>query len=365
MPRQKGAPPQVTVKSLDDYLEAMTKSAFQSGISWDVIHAKWDGFREVFKNFDVKHVANLTPRDVDKLLKDTRIVRNRGKVEATVHNAQTLIDIDKEFGAFRKYLRSFKGDYEALVKNMKKRFKFLGDSGSYIFLWIQKEKVPDYHEWREAHPRCAARRPCDEAALALRWFHHGDRKADVLAPDRRDAPALHRRLRVADGSAGFTYRLTVASRSGELKATPVNAAVCPPRLFQKARGLMKHSPTRKNAISGLIRPPGKASPRRRAEDGRQRRDSFVQIGTSVDDVIGSGRSCSSGSRHGRTISSSRCDPEVAIGSNLVEAPARLGSDAARHQAHIESGVVYDERKCAQASALPGIESSVRIGTGLL
>jgi DNA-3-methyladenine glycosylase I len=161
MPREKGAPPQVTPKSLDDYLEQMTKSAFQSGISWDVIHAKWDGFREAFKNFDVKHVANLTPRDVDKLLKDTRIVRNRGKVEATVHNAQTLIDIDEEFATpqrsgggqgFKKYLRSFKGDYEALVKNMKKRFKFLGDSGCYIFLWTVKEKVPDYHEWREAHP---------------------------------------------------------------------------------------------------------------------------------------------------------------------------------------------------------------------
>lgn len=152
MPRQKGAPPQVTPKSLDDYLEAMTKSAFQSGISWDVIHAKWNGFREVFKDFDVEHVADLTPRDVEKLMKDTRIVRNRAKIEATIHNAQTLIDTDNEFGTFKKYLRSFKGDYEALVKNMKKRFKFLGDSGAYIFLWTVKEKVPEYHEWREAHP---------------------------------------------------------------------------------------------------------------------------------------------------------------------------------------------------------------------
>ena len=152
MPRQKGAPPQITPKSLDDYLEAMTKSAFQSGISWDVIHAKWDGFREAFKSFNVEYVADLTPRDVEKLMKDTRIVRNRAKIDATIHNAQTLIDIDKEFGTFKKYLRSYKGDYEALVKNMKKRFKFLGDSGSYIFLWTVKEKVPDYHEWREAHP---------------------------------------------------------------------------------------------------------------------------------------------------------------------------------------------------------------------
>jgi 3-methyladenine DNA glycosylase Tag len=151
VPREKGAPPQITPKKLDDYLEAMTKSAFQSGISWDVIYAKWPGFKEVFKDFDVEHVANLTPRDVDKLLQDTRIIRNRAKVEATVHNAQAIIDTDAEKNGFRKYLRSF-GDYETLVKDMKKRFKFLGDSGAYIFLYTVKEKVPDYHDWREAHP---------------------------------------------------------------------------------------------------------------------------------------------------------------------------------------------------------------------
>ena len=158
MPRQKGAPPQVTPKSLDDYLEQMTKSAFQSGISWDVIIAKWSGFQEALKRFDIKHVANLTPRDVDRLMKDTRVVRNRAKLEATVHNAQAIMDTDREFGGFRKYLRSF-GEYEALVKDMRKRFKFLGDSGCYIFLYTVKEKVPEYHEWRASHPPGARGRP--------------------------------------------------------------------------------------------------------------------------------------------------------------------------------------------------------------
>jgi DNA-3-methyladenine glycosylase I len=152
MPRQKGAPPQVTPKSLDDYLEAMTKSAFQSGISWDVIIAKWPGFKEAFHDFDVERVADLTSKDVEKLMGDTRIVRNRAKINATIHNADAIIATDKEFGTFRKYLRSFKGDYEALVKDMKKRFKFLGDSGCYTFLYTVKEKVPEYHEWRAAHP---------------------------------------------------------------------------------------------------------------------------------------------------------------------------------------------------------------------
>jgi 3-methyladenine DNA glycosylase Tag len=151
MPRQKGAPPQITPRSLDDYLEAMTKSAFQAGISWDVILAKWPGFQEAFESFDVSHVASLTPRDVEALMKDTRVVRNRAKIDATIHNAQAIIDTDAEFGGFRKYLRSF-DSYEALVKSLRKRFKFLGESGCYIFLYTVKEKVPDYHEWRERHP---------------------------------------------------------------------------------------------------------------------------------------------------------------------------------------------------------------------
>jgi 3-methyladenine DNA glycosylase Tag len=146
MPREKGAPPQVTPKSLDDYLEQMTKSAFQAGISWDVIIAKWPGFQQAFKKFKIKHVANLTPGDVDELMQDTRVVRNRAKIEATIHNAQTILDLDSEYGGFRKYLRSQK-DFDALVKDMRKRFKFMGDSGCYHFLYVVKEKVPDWHDW--------------------------------------------------------------------------------------------------------------------------------------------------------------------------------------------------------------------------
>jgi DNA-3-methyladenine glycosylase I len=131
---------------LDDYLEQMTKSAFQSGISWDVIIAKWPGFQEVFEGFDIRHVANLGPDDVDELMQDTRVVRNRPKIEATIHNAQTILDLDEEFGGFKKYLRSHK-DFDALVKDMRKRFKFLGDSGCYHFLYVVKEKVPDWHDW--------------------------------------------------------------------------------------------------------------------------------------------------------------------------------------------------------------------------
>jgi 3-methyladenine DNA glycosylase Tag len=143
------APKQIRPEGLSDYLEVMTKSAFQSGISWRVIEAKWKGFREAFHAFDPEWVASLDPPDVDRLASDTRIVRNRKKIEATVHNAQTMLDLDREHGGFQKYLRSHAGFGET-VADMKKRFKFLGDMGAYYFLYVVGEEVPAHEDWMAA-----------------------------------------------------------------------------------------------------------------------------------------------------------------------------------------------------------------------
>ena len=146
-------PPQkIRPKRLGDYLEVMTKSVFQSGISWAVIEAKWDGFREAFDGFDARRVTDLSPKDVDRLAEDTRIVRNRRKIEATVHNAETMLALEAEHGSFRKYLRSF-GSFEELVADMRKRFKFLGDMGAYSMLYVVGEEVPPHEEWMKAGDR--------------------------------------------------------------------------------------------------------------------------------------------------------------------------------------------------------------------
>ena len=139
-------PQQIKPKRLGDYLEVMTKSVFQSGISWAVIEAKWDGFREAFHGFDAERVADLSPKDVDRLAEDTRIVRNRRKIEATIHNAETMLALEREHGSFRKYLRSF-GSFEDLVADMRRRFKFLGDMGAYYMLYVVGEEVPPHEEW--------------------------------------------------------------------------------------------------------------------------------------------------------------------------------------------------------------------------
>jgi 3-methyladenine DNA glycosylase Tag len=145
----EGAPPQYTAKSLDDYLEHLSKSAFQAGISWRVVHAKWPGIKKGFHGFKVERVARMTEREVDALTKDERVIRSRPKIAATVHNANALLELERG-GGFKKHLRSF-DDYEELATDLKKRFKFVGDSGIYHFLWTVKQPVPDWHEWAKAH----------------------------------------------------------------------------------------------------------------------------------------------------------------------------------------------------------------------
>ncbi len=78
---------------------------------------------------------------------DTRIIRNRRNVEAIIGNAQRLLDIEKEHGRFQSYLRSKGDDFNALVKDLRKNFKFLGDMGAFYFLYVVGEKVPDHEEF--------------------------------------------------------------------------------------------------------------------------------------------------------------------------------------------------------------------------
>jgi 3-methyladenine DNA glycosylase Tag len=140
------APERITPKGLADYLEVMTRAVFESGISWRVIEAKWDGFRHAFRGFDPEYIAGLSPDEVDGLADDTRIVRNRRKIEATVENAATLLELDREHGGFDRYLGSL-GDFEAKVADLRKRFHFLGDFGSYYFLYVVGHEVPPHEEY--------------------------------------------------------------------------------------------------------------------------------------------------------------------------------------------------------------------------
>jgi 3-methyladenine DNA glycosylase Tag len=149
------APQQIKPTKLADYLEVMTKAVFQSGISWQVIESKWGGFREAFAAFDPATVAGFTGEDVDRLAEDTRI-RNRRKIEATITNAETLLALDSEPGGFKGWLRSH-ADFAAAVAALRGEFRFLGDTGSYFFLYVVGERVPQHEEWMKTHGSTAHR----------------------------------------------------------------------------------------------------------------------------------------------------------------------------------------------------------------
>ena len=144
MPPQ--APAKVEPEVPGDYLEVMTKAVFQSGLSWRVVEAKWDGFREAFEGFDAAKVAGFGPDDIERLAEDKRIVRNRRKIQATVDNADEILALDRQHEGFRNYLRSH-GSFEETVADLKRRFSFLGDTGAYYFLHVVGENVPPHQEW--------------------------------------------------------------------------------------------------------------------------------------------------------------------------------------------------------------------------
>jgi DNA-3-methyladenine glycosylase I len=70
--------------------EALTLGVFQVGLSWSIVFGKRDAFREAFHGFDIAKVAAMTDRDVDRLLQDPSIIRNRGKIQATITNARAM-----------------------------------------------------------------------------------------------------------------------------------------------------------------------------------------------------------------------------------------------------------------------------------
>jgi 3-methyladenine DNA glycosylase Tag len=144
------APEHITPTRLADYLDVLTRAVFQSGISWRVVDAKWAGTRAALFDFDPERIADLTPDDVDRLAQDQRLVRNRRKIEATVANAQTMLELERQYGGFKRYLSLFK-DFDSLSADLIKRFKYLGGTGAYYFLHVVGETVPSHEEWMAKH----------------------------------------------------------------------------------------------------------------------------------------------------------------------------------------------------------------------
>ena len=135
--------------------EFLVLESAQAGLSWLTILKRREGYRRAFANLDAEKVARMTERDVERLMQDSAIIRNRKKIQAAISNAQLFLDIQKEFGSFCNYMRAFLPESKPIVnhwktlseipastplsdaisKDMKKRgFKFFGTTICYAHL---------------------------------------------------------------------------------------------------------------------------------------------------------------------------------------------------------------------------------------
>ena len=128
----------------------------QAGMSWAFIDSRWDAYVAAFESFAVAKVAAYGDLDVDRLMEADGIIHSKSKIEATIRNARTLIEVEREFGSIRAYQTSF-ADYAAVRKDTKKRFAFMGDLNTYYWLFRTGVPVPDLEEWMKDqerdHPR--------------------------------------------------------------------------------------------------------------------------------------------------------------------------------------------------------------------
>ena len=127
----------------DEYFENLTRVVFQAGLNWHVIDKKWPTTMKAFDHFSISKVANFADKEVQRLLKDEGIVRNKSKVCATIQNAQEFSSIRKQHGSFQAYLDSLdkSNNYAGVVDELAKRFKHLGPSSASLFLYTVGEKI--------------------------------------------------------------------------------------------------------------------------------------------------------------------------------------------------------------------------------
>ncbi len=161
------------VPSHDDrhLFEMLTLEGAQAGLSWSTILRKREGYRAALAGFDVEAVARFTDRDVERLMGDAGIVRNRAKIESTIGNARAVLDLREEQG-LAEYLWSFVGgeplvpgrrtlaespaetaESKAMSKDLKRRgFRFVGPTICYALMQaagLVNDHVVDCFRFRE------------------------------------------------------------------------------------------------------------------------------------------------------------------------------------------------------------------------
>jgi DNA-3-methyladenine glycosylase I len=156
------------------WFEFLTLEGAQAGLSWRTIINKREGYQQLFKQFDIDKVANMTDDELQEILTNPAIIRNRLKVYSTRNNAQQMKKVQIEFGSFDQYIWAFvehkpiqnsfvslknlpatTDTSDAMSKDLKKRgFKFIGSTICYALMQASG-MVNDHEVDCFRHTECA------------------------------------------------------------------------------------------------------------------------------------------------------------------------------------------------------------------
>ena len=134
------------------HFEHIVLEIFQAGLSWQTILNKRDNFRQAFLNFQPEKIAGFSNDDIERLLQDAGIIRNKMKIVSAINNAGKFLEVSDEFGSFVNFIKNFRPkkqpvyeklsdlpamtpESEALSRELKSRgFKFVGPTGCYAYM---------------------------------------------------------------------------------------------------------------------------------------------------------------------------------------------------------------------------------------
>ncbi len=142
------------VKNDNELFELMILELFQAGLNWYIILQKRKDFKIAFENFIPKKVAFFNKKKIDQLLNNSKIIRNRLKIQSSINNAKRFLEVQNEFGSFSNYIWDFTNNYpiintwkksidipcesklsRTISKDLKKRgFQFFGPTITYSFM---------------------------------------------------------------------------------------------------------------------------------------------------------------------------------------------------------------------------------------
>ena len=127
----------------DAYFENMSRIIFQAGLNWSVIENKWSTMKQAFGQFSIEKVAQFTNADIERLMNDKGVVRNKRKIQAIIQNGNLFKELKKQHGSFQAYLDSLdkSNNYARVVQELSSRFKWLGLSSASLFLYSFGENI--------------------------------------------------------------------------------------------------------------------------------------------------------------------------------------------------------------------------------